>query len=75
MFAGSINLLTEYFLSSKDIAQLEEFKRFGITDAGILSLAENKYLVLIDDCRLSQYLQTKSIDVINFNHVRVLNWR
>ncbi len=74
-FASGITGLDEHYLPSIDIAKTEEFKRFGITDAGILSLARDKYLVLTDDFRLSQYLQTKGVDVLNFNNIRVINWK
>ena len=41
----------------------------GITDAGILMLASQNYLVLTDDLPLFNYLQSQSVDVINFNHL------
>jgi len=73
-FARGIVLLNEYYLSSHDIAKMEDFKRFGITDTGILCLAKTNYLVLTDDFKLSNYLQTKGIDALNFNHIRPINW-
>ena len=73
-FADRISLLDEHYLSSKDIARMDEFTRFGLTDAAILKLVQAKYLVLTDDFRLSQYLQTKSVDVLNFNHIRTFYW-
>jgi len=73
-FACGIMLLNEFYLPSHDIARMEEFKRFGITDTGILCLAKTNYLVLTDDFKLSQYMQTKGIDALNFNHIRPINW-
>jgi rRNA-processing protein FCF1 len=69
-----ITLLNESYLPSADVATTAEFNRFGITDAGIHMLAHN-YLVITDDFRLSQYLQSKGLDVLNFNHIRPLNWK
>lgn len=33
-----------------------------------------KYLVLTDDLKLANYLQSVEIDVINFNNIRLFNW-
>ena len=48
----------------------EYFPRFGLTDTAILRAARREYLVLTDDFRLAQYLGSRNIDVINFNHLR-----
>lgn len=69
-FAKGISLLDEHYILSVDIAQVEGFKRFGLTDIGILNLARSTYLVLTDDFKLSQYLQKQGVDVLNFNHIR-----
>jgi len=74
-FASGITLLlTEHYLSSAEIARMQEFKRFGLTDAGVVRLARGNYLVLTDDFRLSGYLKKAGVDVLNFNHIRVMNW-
>ena len=67
-------LMEERYIESSDAAQQEEFVKLGLTDTGILKLSKDQYLVLTDDFRLSQFLQKKDVDVINFNHVRVLGW-
>ena len=72
IFAQKITIFSEHYIPSEQIRQKDAFKRFGITDAGILILAKDKYLVLTDDFRLSQYLQFQGIDVLNFNHLRIL---
>lgn len=74
-FAHGTTLLDEHYCSSSDISKMEELKRFGLTDAGIFRLAKGNYLTITDDFRLSQYLQKKSIDVLNFNHIRIINWK
>lgn len=74
VFAEGITLLDERYTPSSDISTMSEFHRFGLTDAGILHIARNEYLVLTDDFRLSQYLQTKQVSVLNFNYIRPYNW-
>jgi hypothetical protein len=69
-FAVGIGMLEEPQLTSARIARTDEFKRFGITDAGIYLAAKSRYLVLTDDFRLSQYLRVGGIDALNFNHLR-----
>ena len=73
-FASGINLLHEQYISSSDIAERDEFLRFGLTDTGIVQLVQGRYLVLTDDFRLSQYLASLRVDVVNFNHIRTLHW-
>lgn len=75
LFARGIALLAEQHVSSTDVAALPEFARFGLTDAGILHVARDGYLVLTDDFRLSQYLSSVGVDALNFNHIRQYNWR
>lgn len=61
-------------MASRDVAQMQEFVKFGLTDTGIIHLTKGKYLVLTDDFRLSQYLQSAGVDVVNFNHIRTTYW-
>lgn len=69
-----IYILKEEYVTSKNASSSPEFIRFGVTDATILAVSQVPYLVLTDDFRLSQYLQSKGVDVINFNHIRTFNW-
>ena len=73
-FASGMTLFDEHYLSSANISEMQEFKRFGLTDAGIIHLARGSYLLVTDDFRLSQYLQKEGVNVLNFNHIRVFNW-
>lgn len=73
-FAASLSLLDEHYVDSQTISQRSEFFRFGLTDCGILEVAQNKYLVLTDDLKLTVHLQSQGIDTVNFNNIRVLNW-
>lgn len=74
MFGARIALMEEYYIESGKAAKQSDFIRMGLTDAGIFELAKDQYLVLTDDFRLSQSLQKKGVDVINFNHIRPLGW-
>ena len=73
-FAKQIDLIEEQYTASSKISGLEHFKKFGLTDSGIIDLVKNKYLVLTDDLRLASYLQNVGTDVLNFNNIRTLNW-
>ncbi len=68
-----INVLEEFYLPSRTIAATEHFSRFGLTDAGIVELVKNQYLVLTDDLPLADYMQRLRIDVLNFTNLRFMN--
>ena len=75
VFSQLTSNLQETYQPSEEICALPHFRRFGLTDSGIIDLAPEKYLVLTDDFPLANYLQSTNVDVINFNHIRTLNWR
>ena len=70
----------EIHLESKLISSRVDFSIYGLTDAGINSLAK-KYLILTDDSRLYAYY-CKNIftspdpndEIINFYHIIQLSW-
>lgn len=64
----------EHYLVSSTVCSLEHFQKFGLTDSAIISLVKDKYLVMTDDFKLANFLQSEGTDVINFNHIRTLNW-
>ena len=66
-------LLDETHLPSKNAAASPIFARFGLTDAVITEVANQRYLVLTDDFPLASYLGSIEADVINFNHYRSLS--
>ncbi|MEH1809615.1 PIN domain-containing protein [Nostoc sp.] len=74
-FVKNVALLDEYYVNSLDAVNTEKFVKFGLTDSGILTLSKGKYLVLTDDFKLASYLQSVEVDVINFNNIRVFNWK
>lgn len=74
-FAKGISQLIEHCEPSENLAQVESFVKFGLTDAAIIDLVKGQYLVLTDDFRLSNYLGKQGVDVLNFNHLRFASWR
>jgi rRNA-processing protein FCF1 len=48
------------------------FYKFGIADASVHNLAQEKRLVITDDFDLYHFLVQKGIDAINYNHLRRL---
>jgi len=74
LFAKGIELLEETYLASTSLAAMGEFQRFGITDAGMIHLAR-RHLIITEDFKLSNSLSTAGVDVLNFNHIRMINWK
>jgi hypothetical protein len=72
IFAEQIPKMEELYIESRVASSSSVFVRFGITDAGILSLSQNQYLVLTADRPLAGYLASVGIDVINFNDLEHL---
>lgn len=64
----------ETYIPSKTVVTNDGFVKFGLTDCGILEIAQDQYLVLTDDFRLSAHLQNQNVDTINFNHLRPYGW-
>jgi rRNA-processing protein FCF1 len=72
-FAYALKELHEHYTPSQELADEKAFPKFGLTDTAILQAANRKYLVLTDDFRLTQYLLSRNVDVINFNHLRTFD--
>ena len=73
-FRERLELVEERYLPSSSIADRNEFARFGLTDSGIVELAETGVLVATDDFSLASLLESRGFDVLNFNHIRPYNW-
>ena len=69
-FANRIAELSEQYVVSADAASLPCFPKVGLTDSGIVRLANDGYLVLTDDFELYGRLSKAGIDVLNFSHLR-----
>jgi len=75
VFSTAVEVLEEQHLSAEEISSDKVvFRKFGLTDTGIALLAKDKYLVLTDDLPIFHYLTNSGIDVLNFNHIREMNW-
>ncbi|MCT7981416.1 hypothetical protein NG792_27210, partial [Laspinema sp. C3] len=71
-FYSSIKLFCKRSIESATVGRADNFKKFGLTDCGIIEVSRDKYLVLTDDFKLANYLQKIGIDTINFNNLRGL---
>ncbi len=73
-FASTLTLLKEEYVPSEDVVPTEHFRKFGITDAGIIHFARGKYLVVTDDFPLYHLLSSSGGDALNFYHLAPMNW-
>jgi hypothetical protein len=73
-FTEQIELMEEHYFPSNTATRSQSFERYGLTDAAIAEIAKGRFLVLTDDLRLAGHLEGQKVDVINFNHVRALDW-
>jgi hypothetical protein len=70
-----LSSVEERYSPSAELARHGAFIKFGLADSSITQLAEVGHLVLTDDFRLSQFLDSKGHAVLNFNHIRMLGWK
>ena len=68
------SIFEELYVPSSQVIEREDFVRFGLTDCGISEVAKDRYLILTDDFRLANTLQSQGIDTVNFNNLRTFNW-
>ena len=71
---AEICVLQEEPIESSTAAGGQAFVRFGLTDAGIHTLAEDGRLVITGDFPLYMFLSSQNIAVINFNQLRPFGW-
>jgi len=65
----------ELYVQKDVLLALRGFSKYGITDTGIIELAQRDgYLVLTDDFPLAGYLQSRRCAVLNLNHLRSKRW-
>jgi len=67
-------VLREEYCESTQVAEKSIFTKFGLTDAGIIAVAERNILVVTDDWPLYQILRSREVDAVNINHLRPLYW-
>jgi hypothetical protein len=68
-----IPLFDEHYFPSVDVVQSAAFIPLGLTDAGIVLLARDQWLVLTTDVDLFLRLTSDELPVVNFNHLRSLD--
>jgi len=74
-FVSLIQRTHELHVEKDVIVTTSAFRSYGITDAGVVELAQReRYLVFTDDFPLAGYLQNRKLPVLNFNHLRTPGW-
>ena len=62
----------ERFKESAKLCKQDAFISLGLTDAAIEEAASGNFLVLTVDADLAVHLKKRKVDVINYNHIRVI---
>ena len=70
-FRTTLQLFEEHPLKAQNLSTKDEFLAFGLTDAALSSLC-GEALLVTEDYRLSGYLRSKNLPVINFSDIRAL---
>lgn len=65
----------EHVAESKEASKVKEFRRLGLTDAGIIHLTRKEWTVLTDDLHLYLALQGRGLEAINFHQLRGRMWK
>jgi len=69
-----IGKLEERFCPSKTLAARPAFVRLGLADIAVSEISPDVCLVMTVDFELAGFLHSMGIDVINFNHLRQIEW-
>jgi hypothetical protein len=67
-FARQVGVVEEKWISAQMIVQIPAIF-LGLTDAALCALAST-YVILTIDFPLSNYLESRKLNVVNFNHLR-----
>jgi hypothetical protein len=67
-FARQVGVLNENWISAKTIVETPSIF-LGLTDAALCGLAST-HVILTIDFPLSNYLESRRLNVVNFNHLR-----
>lgn len=70
-FRTTLHLFEERPLEARSLSTKDEFLAFGLTDTALFSLC-GEALLVTEDYRLSGYLQSKNLPVINFSDIRAV---
>ena len=69
-FQERIGEAVEVYAEAEGLASLPVFRRLGLTDAAIVDLARDGPLTVSTDLDLCVALESRGLDVVNYNHVR-----
>jgi hypothetical protein len=72
--AALIANMEEKFCPSKSLVSLPAFVRFGLADVAISEISPETCLIMTVDFKLAGFLESLQVDVINFNHLRQIQW-
>jgi rRNA-processing protein FCF1 len=70
-FRRTLQLFEEHPLEAQELSARNEFLVFGLTDTALCTLCED-VLLITEDYRLSGYLRSKNLPVINFCDIRAV---
>jgi len=74
-WSSQISTYFEHYVPSSSVVTQPEFVRLFLTDMGIVELSRQGRLVLTDDLKLAAIIAANGDDVLNFNHVRQVDWK
>lgn len=65
-----IPALQERTIPAEELAKENAFVAFGVADTSIIKAAQDPCLVLTDDFKLSGYMASNGMDVLNFHEIK-----
>jgi len=75
LLSNYIKTVEEFSISSKELIRSPFYFKLGITDTALLTICQQKKIVLItSDFLLANYAHKIGLEFINFNHLRQQNW-
>lgn len=73
-FKNTVPQMLEFYDESRRLVEEGSFHSLGLADASINLASRRNLLVLTDDLELHVWLLKRSVDSINFNHIRTYYW-
>lgn len=70
----TVSVWTEQYVASNQAVMLPEYLRLGVTDAGLLLVADEGIELLTDDLDLYLAVATRKAPVTYFTHLRTKGW-
>ena len=74
IFRERLTVFVEEHRAPREVSEHVFFPKCGLCDSTILTIAERGLLVLTDDLPLTQFLEARKVDCINFNHIRTFRF-